>query len=611
MKIGPLSELIKALPDKPGVYLMRDAQGQILYVGKASSLRDRVSSYFGAQAGHSPKLRKLVAQIDNLDFIVTDSEVEALILENNLVKRHKPRYNVRLKDDKNYPYIKIDIQNEWPRVYMVRRQEKDGARYFGPFTNARSVRQTLDLLKKLFPYCTCNVCLTRKQGRPCLDYYIHRCLAPCLGRVTPQEYRRVVDQVTLFLEGKQERVLRGMRREMERAAARLEFERAAVLRDRIQAVERVTEKQKITSTDLADQDVIALAEADGEACVQVFFVRSGKLIGREHFILEGAQDEEPGQLLSGFLKQFYDSASYIPPVILLQEPVEERALMERWLWERRGRKVTLRVPCRGEKKKLVEMVAQNARETLQQLRVRWLADRNKTITAIQELQEYLDLPALPQRIECYDISNIQGTSAVGSMVVFINGQPKPPHYRRFRIKGVEGADDYAMLREVLRRRFRRGREPDDGQGTTEAWSHHPDLVIVDGGKGQLGAALEAMEECGVQDIPAVGLAKEREELFAPGVSEPIVLPPNSQGLYLVQRIRDEAHRFALAYHVKLRQKRALESTFDRVPGIGPKRKKALIRRFGSLQKAREAPLDEIAAVPGMTHSLARRVKEML
>ncbi len=606
-----LREQMRILPTRPGVYLMREKQGKVIYVGKAASLKDRVSSYFGSQEGHTPKVRTMVSHIADLEFIITDSEVEALILENNLIKRYRPAFNVRLRDDKSYPYIKIDLQNQWPRVYMVRGQEKDGSRYFGPYTSSRSVRQTLDLLKRLFPYCTCNVCLTGKQGRPCLDYYINRCMAPCLGKVTTEEYRGVIRQVILFLEGKQERIVKELRREMERAADRLEFERAAALRDRVLAVEQIMETQKINSTDLADQDVVALAVEGGEACAQVFLVRNGKLIGREHFLLEGVQEEESGQVLASFIEQFYDSASYIPPVILLAEAPADREVLQGWLREKRVGRVELRVPVRGQKKQLVAMVGENARETLQQLRAKWLADSNKTIAALRELQERLDLPSLPQRIECYDISNIQGTSAVGSMAVFVNGQPKRAHYRRFRIKSVQGADDYAMLREVLRRRFYRARAPRDQQEAAEAWAHYPDLVMIDGGKGQLNASLEAMEEAGVQEIPSLGLAKEREEIYLPGMSDPITLPPNSQALYLVQRVRDEAHRFALAYHVNLRQRRALESTFDHIPGVGPKRKKALVHRFGSLQGVKEAPVEEIAAVPGMTVSLARKVKEML
>ncbi|MDP2936916.1 MAG: excinuclease ABC subunit UvrC [Dehalococcoidia bacterium] len=605
------AEQLRILPARPGVYLMRDSASKVIYVGKASSLKDRVSSYFGSQEGHAPKVRKLVSLIADLEFIITDSEVEALILENNLIKRYRPPFNVHLRDDKTYPYIKIDLQNQWPRVYMVRGHEKDGARYFGPYTSARSVRQTLDLLKRLFPYCTCDVVVTAKQGRPCLDYYINRCIAPCMGKITPEDYQRVVKQVVLFLEGKQERVVRELRREMGHAAEGLEFERAAQLRDRVLAVEQVMERQKINSTDLVDQDVVALAMEDSEACAQVFMVRNGKLIGREHFLLEGVQEEETSQVLASFIEQFYDSASYIPPVILLAEAPEGRGVLEGWLKEKRGGRVDLRAPVRGQKRKLVEMVAENARETLRQLRAKWLADSNKTITALRELQERLDLPSLPQRIECYDISNIQGAFAVGSMVVFVNGQPKRAHYRRFRIKSVEGADDYAMLREVLRRRFHRASVLRDEQEAAEAWAHYPDLVMIDGGKGQLNSALEAMEESGVQDIPSLGLAKEREEIFLPKISDPVTLPYNSQALYLVQRIRDEAHRFALAYHVNLRQRRAFESSFDQVPGVGPKRKKALVQRFGSLQGVKNASLEEMAAVPGMTMALARKVKEML
>lgn len=631
MRSSQIEELLKGVPARPGIYLMRDEQGNVLYVGKAASLHHRLPAYFGSTNDSSPKLQRMMARVADFEFIVTDSEQEALILECNLIKRHRPRYNVRLKDDKNYPYIKINPQEDWARVYITRRFENDGARYFGPFASARSMRQTLDLIKKLFPYRSCNRTITGTDPRPCLDYYIHRCVGPCIGAVSKEEYRGVINQVILFLEGRQERVLRELRARMQEASQGLEFERAAVLRDQIRAVERVTERQKISSTLRGDQDVIAFDRGQDEACVQVFFVRGGKLIGRENFMLEGTQDEAPEQIMSSFLEQFYDSSPYIPTQILLQHPPQDSRVVAEWLTKKRGAKVTLLVPRRGEKKKLVDMVAENAHQELNQLRIRWLADSDRTLSALEELREQLNLPSSPKRIECYDISDIQGTSAVGSMVVFENGQPKPPHYRRFRIKAVAGANDYAMLQEVLRRRFKRNaaleqyraaliREETPAEAPTAPpgngakpgpWAITPDLVIVDGGKGQLNAALEVMDELDARFIPVIGLAKEKEEIFVPEMPESILLPRSSQSLYLVQRIRDEAHRFALAYHQKVRQQRAFTSSIDSIAGIGPKRKRALLRRFGSIKAIREATIDEIAAVPGLTRSLAEKVKEYL
>ncbi|MBI2305640.1 MAG: excinuclease ABC subunit UvrC [Chloroflexi bacterium] len=601
-----LGERLKSLPEKPGVYIFRDGQGNVLYVGKAASLKHRVRSYFGA--GLPPKLEKMLARVVDLEYIITDSEQEALILECNFIKRHKPRYNVRLRDDKNYPYLKITVQEDWPRVYITRRLEREGARYFGPYASAASVRTTLDLVKKLFPFCSCNKFFDGQYRRPCLEYYIRRCVAPCTGGVTKEEYRRIIEQLILFLEGRQEAVLRQLRASMKGAAESLEFERAAWLRDQIQSVEKVIQGQKVVSTRMEDEDVIAFAREGDEACGEVFFVRRGKVVGRDHFLLEGTQEEELPQIVASFLNQFYTSAPFIPPQILLpclpQEPETE------WLRSLRGSPVSLRVPQRGKKRRLLEMVAANAQEALQQFRLKRHADNQKALVALEELQVELSLPRLPQRIECYDISNIQGASAVGSMVVFEKGQPKPTHYRRFRIKTVLGANDYAMLQEVLRRRFRRGKNGAQGEATS-VWEMMPDLLIVDGGRGQLNAVLEAMAEMEVDFIPVAGLAKEREELFVPGVDEPILLPRTSQALYLVQRVRDEAHRFALSYHLKVRQRRGMASVMDSIPGIGPKRKRALIQRFGSVKAVKEASLDELAAVVGMTRSLAQRVKEHL
>jgi len=598
-------EQINALPAKPGVYLFRDVSGNVLYVGKGANLHNRVRSYFTAFHGLSPKLQKMVARVSDFEFLVTDSDQEALILECNLIKRHRPSYNVLLKDDKTYPYIKVALNEEWPRVFLTRRFENDGGRYFGPFAGAGSVRRTLDLLKRLFRYCSSRSPITGKKPRPCFDYYINRCVGACSGEISKEEYRELIAQVVLFLEGKQERVLKELERKMAEASARLDFERAAALRDQAQAVKRVTESQKIASAAMGDQDVVALAQNKDQAYVEVFFIRGGKLIERDHFIVQGTRDEQPSQIMTSFLNQFYDSATYIPPLILLQHRPDDLPVLEQWLESKRGAKVILRVPQRGEKKKLVDMVAENARQGLGQMMIKWLADPDATAAALDDLARELRLPRTPKRVECYDISDIGGTSAVGSMVVFEDGQPKPAHYRRFKIRMVEGADDYAMIQEVLRRRFKRASQ----DGST--WAVIPNLVLIDGGRGHLNSALDAMKEMDVESIPVASIAKEHEELFRPDIAGPIVLPMTSSALYLLQRLRDEAHRFALGYHRRVRRTESMASALDNVPGIGPKRKKALLTKFGTLQAIREADLDEVAAVVGMTRSLAQRVKEYL
>ncbi len=597
------------MPQKPGVYLFRDTSGNVLYVGKAANLHSRVRSYFGAPDTLSPKLGRMVTRVSDFEFLVTDSDQEALILECNLIKKHRPRYNVRLKDDKTYPYLKINVQDDCARVYVTRRVDKDGSTYFGPFASAGSVRKTLDLLKNLFPFRSCKREIRGVDRRACLEYDIHRCSGPCIGAISKDEYREIINQVVMFLEGRQESVVKELERKMAGASERLEFERAAVLRDQIRAVEMVTERQKITSTERGDQDVIALAQSKDQANVEVFFIRSGRLVERDHFMVQGAQDEEPGQIMTGFLNQFYDSATYIPHVILLQHLPDDILVLERWLESKRGARVNLLVPQRGEKRRLVEMVAENARQGLEQLRVKRLADPETTAAALGELRDALQLPHAPQRVECYDISDIRGTSAVGSMVVFQGGQPMTAHYRRFRIKTVAGADDYAMIREVLRRRFKRAegfKRPDKS-----GWTIVPDLVLIDGGKGHLSAARDAMRETGVDFIPVASVAKENEEIFRPDIATPIILARTSPALYLVQRIRDEAHRFALGYHRRVRRSEAMASALDNVLGVGPKRKRALLRKFGSVKAIREADIDEIAAVVGMTRSLAQRVREHL
>ena len=623
---------LRVTPEKPGVYLMKDAGDNVLYVGKASVLRNRLRSYFASPAGHSAKIRRLVPQITDFEFIVTDTEAEALILENTLIKRYRPRYNARLKDDKTYPFLKIDLSEEFPRVYITRQVSDDGARYFGPFATAGSVRQTMDLVKKLFPYRSCTKVITGSDPRPCLEYFIHRCVAPCSGYASREEYDRVIQQVILFMEGNTDAVTQELSKKMEESSEGLEFERAAVLRDQIRSIERVAEEQriKVDSNPIGDADVIAMAQGTDETWVEVFFIRHGKLIGRDHFFMEGAQDDSTSLVLAQFIKQFYQTALVIPPKILLQHPVEEEELIQDWLRQRRGGAVNLVFPQRGANRKLLNIVVENANQGLAQHRVKWLNNPDVIHQAMAELQEELSLPALPLRMECYDISHIQGTSLVGSMVIFQDGKPKTSHYRRFKIKLVEGVDDYASMQEMLRRRFRRlanaraeasalsGLAVTDlavpnleGDGPQDAWSILPDLVIIDGGKGHLSAALEVLLELGLDDIPLAALAKENEELFVPHTPEPIILPRRSQGLYLVQRIRDEAHRFAITYHRNLRSKGSLRSSIDLVTGIGPKRKRMLLRRFGSIQAIKDAPVDEIAAVPGLTRSLALRLKQTL
>ncbi len=626
---------LAALPAKPGVYLMRNAEGEVIYVGKAAKLKDRVRSYFGSPHMMEPKTRVLRQQIDDFEYIVVGNAGEALILEATLIKRHQPFFNIRLKDDKRYPYLKVDIQNPWPRVYITRRIEKDGARYFGPYASAGSVRATLDLTKKLFPWRSCTKEITGKDPRPCLDYYIKRCIAPCTAYCTKEEYDEVIAQVILFLEGKADDVLRRLRKQMAGAAERMEYERAAQIRDQLKAIERTVERQMVATTRKEDVDIFGMARESDQACVQVFFVRGTQMIGRDTFMLEGVRDEPDSAVLTNFLLQYYEGAQYVPKLVAIPSEADDRDTMEELLTEKRGSLVEVRVPERGEKRRLVELAAENAKEALAQMRVKWMADANKTEQALEQLREELSLPGIPGRIECYDNSNIQGTSPVSSMVVFIDGKPATNQYRKFRVRTVEGADDFATMQEVLRRRFARhgrgtagatatdeqgGAEAKrseeappaggEGQGAGDAWDL-PDLVIIDGGKGQLGAAVQVMRELGVYHIPAVGLAKRFEELFVPDEEEAVVLPRNSEALYLVQRIRDEAHRFAITYHRQVRAKSSIQSALDTIPGIGPKRKKALLKKFGSVKQIREAEVEDIAATVGFTRALAEKVKAEL
>jgi excinuclease ABC subunit C len=547
---------------------------------------------------------------------------ESYLLENNLIKQHKPRYNIRLKDDKSYPYVKVTLGEDFPRILRTRILGDRTARYFGPFANAKSVDESLDLLQKLFPYRTCKLRIDAGEdgrgktvppsalpgGRPCLLYHLKRCTAPCVGHTTKDEYRATIDRSVLFLEGRYETLARDARKDMAAAAEALEFERAALLRDRVIAIERTLDRQEVHAYQGDDFDVLAAAIDEGDAVVQVFRVRDGTIVGRDHFALEGSEGASPADVVASFLRQHYSAAAVLPPEIVTPVALPDTADLDAFLSERRGGPAAVHVPQRGRKRHLAELAARNAADALEQERVRWLADRGKTETALVELQEALGLEGPPKRIECYDVSHVQGTSVVSSMVVFEDGRPAKSQYRRFRAKVQDRNDDFANMRETLRRRFARSSQADEIAGS--AWAL-PDLVIVDGGKGQLSAALDALADAGRLQIPVAALAKEREELFLPNRADPIVLPRTSQGMYLVQRIRDEAHRFAITYHQKLRAKRAVRSILDEVAGVGPAKKRALLRKFGSVRGMREAPLDDLAAVAGVGTALAKRIKEAL
>jgi excinuclease ABC subunit C len=607
---------VEALPHKPGVYIMRNSGGEVIYVGKAVDLRSRVRSYLHPSAWVNPKVRALVAELAGLQFIVADSELEALILEANLIKEHRPRYNVRLKDDKWYPYIKITLGEPFPRVLITRRMEQDGSRYFGPYTSSASVRQTLELLRKSFPYLSCGREITGRDVRPCLYYEIKLCLGPCIGAVTQEEYRTMIKGLVRFLEGHSNEVIADLEARMREAAERLEFERAASLRDQLLAVQHVVSQQKIISPSGGDQDVIAFARDDGDACVQVFFIRGGKLLGQEYFVLEGAQDEDEQEVMAAFLKQFYEEAACVPGEILLPEQIEESLIIEQWLRSKRGAKVTIHVPRRGQKRELVKMAAENAAETLAALRAQWRADAHKHEKALAELKEALELPDHPVRIECYDISTTQGVETVGSMVVFVHAVPRKSEYRRFVIRDLEGQDDYAAMRQVLQRRFHRWQlatsEEVLGARDVKGWARLPDLLVVDGGPGQVGVATEVLRQFALEGrIPVIGLAKQREEVFLPGRSAPLVLPRGSEALLLLQYVRDEAHRFAITHHRTRRHRAGVASQLDSIPGVGPARRAALLRAFGSIDAIRAASVEQLAAVPGIPLSVAQAIKENL
>ncbi|MBN1438860.1 MAG: excinuclease ABC subunit UvrC [Anaerolineales bacterium] len=609
-----LTGILDTLPQKPGCYLMKDEAGKVIYVGKAVNLRSRVRSYFQAGAGHDLKTEKLVRNIADIEWILVGSELEALILEMNLIKRYRPHYNIRLKDDKRYPYILVHWTDRFPKVTVTRTMERDGNRYFGPYTAVWAVHQTLDLLRRIFPYLTCNREITGADERACLWYDLKLCSAPCTGKIGQEEYRRMIDDLCRFLHGEVEAIAAEVERKMREASESLRYEQAARLRDRLQAIHAVVERQKIVSATKTDSDVVALARQEADACVQVFIIRGGRLIGREHFILEGTRGAEESEVLRQFLVQFYEEAAGIPAEVLLPVEVEETKIVEEWLRSRRGgQAVRISVPRSGVDRELVGMAAENAAETLKSLRAQWDADRSRQVEALAEVQKGLGLPRAPGRVECYDISNIQGTAVVASMVVFEQGVPNKAHYRRFQVRCVEGEpDDFASMREVLRRRFARWKGPEEepvGRKKDPSFSALPDLLLVDGGKGQLAEAEKVLAEFGLTErVPAASLAKQEEEVFRPGCKAAIRLPRDSKGMFLLQRIRDEAHRFAITYHRSVRAKKGLASKLDSIPGIGPARRKLLLKTFGSLEAIRTAPVDELMKVRGITRRTADRLR---
>lgn len=609
-----LENKLQRLPERPGVYLMKDAAGQIVYVGKAVSLKHRVRQYFKG-TGHVGKVGAMVALVQDFDYILTDSEVEALILECNLIKKHRPKYNILLKDDKHYPYIQVTTQEEYPRILLTRKVERDNNRYFGPYTSAKAVRDTIEVIKRIFPIRTCSRSVSGNppKERPCLNFHIRQCWGPCQGDVQKDAYRTMIKDVCRFLEGRQEDLLKEFKSQMTEAAEQMRFEQAAVLRDRIAAVERILEGQKIISTDFSDQDVVALAQGERESAVQVFFIRGGKLISAEHFILEQTLESSRPEILQSFIEQFYTMASFIPREILLPDSFEDRSTTEAWLSERRQGRVYLTVPRRGEKKKLVDLASRNAQEALAGFERKLEQEHKRTRGALEELAAHLGLQSPLRRLEAFDISNIQGTHSVASMVVFLDGKAANAEYRRFKIKTVEGADDFASMAEVVGRRFRRGleeraeREAEGLSPLSGKFSDFPDLVVIDGGPGQLGAAAEAMTELDLAAIPVIGLAKAFEEIHFLDGRAPLRLSHHSHALHLLQRIRDEAHRFAITYHRSLRSKGSLHSVLEDVPGIGPVRRRALVHAFGSVDGIRKASLEELMAVPGMNRAAAMKI----
>ena len=599
-----IREALKLLPDKPGVYLMHNELDTVIYVGKAISLKNRVRSYFQKNATHTKKIRRMVREVAYFETIITANEMEALILECNLIKQYRPYYNSMLKDDKGFPYLKVDLAAPYPTVTIERQLKQDGSRYFGPYIG-NIANNTLQVIRRVFPIRTCKRDIRGNDGSPCLEYHIKRCPGPCVGAISQEEYAKTIQDILLFLDGKHDELTHNLQMKMEEAAENLEFEKASLLRDQWQAVSRLQDKQRVSGTKLGNRDVIAMAQGFNSIQIQIFFMRGGRVIGRDTYSLEEEDDQSRGEILSNFIRQYYSQVLIVPPEILVQEQLEDAPLLEEWLSQRSGHKVELKTPQRGEKRDLIELVANNALQSLGRSHTRRLNNKEEAQLALQELKQALGMSSMPVRMEAFDISNTQGTLSVASMVVFQMGIPDKNSYRRFKIKTVEGANDFASMAEVLRRRFQRALEQHP------KFSVLPDLVLIDGGKGQLGAAREIMKELGFGHIPTIGLAKQFELVYMEDREEPIVLPPRSRPLFLLQRIRDEAHRFAITYHRNLRSSAALRSQLEQVAGIGILRTKALLKAFSSFEQMSVATLEELADVPGMNARAAEEVFRFL
>jgi len=603
----PHEDKLKLVPALPGVYLMKDNDGRVLYVGKARVLKYRLRSYFQAGASYEPKVAAMLEKTVDFEYIITDTEREALVLESNLIKEMRPHYNIRIKDDKHYPYFRLSVQDPYPRLSIVRRVVNDKARYFGPYPQVSVVRDMFKLLKRIIPLMTCDrdVAYGHVSGKVCLNYHLKQCLGVCTGEVSEAEYRNLVKEVEMLLEGRHKPLVESLTKQMEQAAAELNFERAATLRDQVQAIESLAEKQKFDAAKHVERDIVGLVASLEEACATIFHMREGKVIGRETVFLAGSLEQSRAEVLAAFLAQYYAASPVVPKEIILATAPAEQEMLEEVLSRQKGAKVLLAVPKRGANKAMVELAERNAAQNLAERWARGPGQAELAKKGLSELAHLLALPALPQRIECYDISHIQGTQAVGSMVVFHEGRPARSQYRRFRIKWVVGQNDYASLHEVLTRRLTAFR-----QGQSK-FAPLPDLMIIDGGRGQLNAALDALRQEEYPDIPIVALAKAEEEVFAPDRERPIILAPHTQGRYLLQRVRDEAHRFALAYHQQLRRDAQLASRLEECPGIGSRRRVALLKHFGNFAAVLRASVDELAAVEGLSRALALRLWEFL
>jgi len=608
---------LKMLPDKPGVYIMKSANGEVIYVGKAKVLKNRVKQYFQSSRNHSGKVRAMVQNISEFEYIITDSEIEALILECNLIKKYRPRYNIILKDDKHYPFVKITVNEEFPRVFVSRIHSKDGAKYFGPYPDVSAVHETMELIKKIFPVRTCRKTIMEAGGktRPCLNYHIGLCKAPCAGFISRDDYMSIITNVIDLLNGKDKAIVKELQKQMEEASEKLEFEKAAVFRDKIAAVRKITEKQKIITGKFENEDYIDIYSDENDSSAQVFFLRDGKITGREHFILESTDGVEKDELVANFIREFYGGTAFIPKVINVTGTMDKE-LLEEWLSMKRGSKVSIKVPVKGDKRNVLEMVAQNAQMTLEHFKLKMVTDRQRHRKAMDELQSLLEMEVVPVRIEAFDISNIQGVDSVGTMVVFEGGKAKSSDYRRFKIKSVKGANDYDSMREILTRRFKRGLEETKAISesrislTAGKFSSFPDLIFMDGGKGQVNIALEVLNSLGI-DIPVCGMVKDDRHKTRGLIynNTELVIKPGSEVMKLITRIQDEVHRFAITYHRSLRNKRVLHSVLEEIPNVGSTRRKELLKKFESIENIRKATYKELLETPSIDSRAAESIRQ--